>query len=179
MSGLVSLNTAKSVSIAQSRKTMNDAMPITYSYYKAYSYVKRPFDKKTANYNKYFNKRVNTTKSTRVNTARPNAEVNTIEASASWVWKPKHEELDHVSKSNSTLKTLTRYDYVDALGRFKKFKNHSSDNEESLGEDASKQGRIDNVDAEVNFIDETSNDARNKNNKSSNNKRWKMIKKQL
>ncbi|GKA31780.1 hypothetical protein Tco_0718147 [Tanacetum coccineum] len=116
---LVSLNTAKSVSTAQSRKIINDAMPTTYSYYKAYSSVKRPFNKKTANYNIYFNKRVNTVKSTRVNTARPKAEVNTVKASASWVWKPKHEELDHVSKSNSTSKTLTRYDYVDALGRFK------------------------------------------------------------
>ncbi|GKC75704.1 hypothetical protein Tco_1126478 [Tanacetum coccineum] len=48
-------------------------------------------------------------------------------------------------------------------------KNHSSDNEKkSLGEDASKQGRIDDADAEVTFIDETSNDARNKNNKISN-----------
>ncbi|GKD98515.1 hypothetical protein Tco_1382412 [Tanacetum coccineum] len=118
-SGLVSLNTAKSVSTAQSKKTMNDAMPITYSYYKAYLPVKRPFNKKKANYNRYFNKRVNTFKSTRVNTARPKAEVNTVKALASWFWKPKHEELDHVSKSNSTSKTLTRYDYVDALGRFK------------------------------------------------------------
>ncbi|GJZ63244.1 hypothetical protein Tco_0619665 [Tanacetum coccineum] len=117
--GLVSLNTAKSVSTAQSRKTMNDAMLTTYSYYKAYSSVKRPFNKKTSNYNRYFNKRVNTVKSTRVNTARPKAEVNTVKASASWVWKPKHEELNHVFKSNSASKTLTRYDYVDALGRFK------------------------------------------------------------
>ncbi|GKA77217.1 hypothetical protein Tco_0783678 [Tanacetum coccineum] len=48
------------------------------------------------------------------------------------------------------------------------FKNHLSDNKESLGEDASKQGRIDDADAKVTFIDETSNDARNKNNKISN-----------
>nr|GEY29426.1 hypothetical protein [Tanacetum cinerariifolium] len=50
-------------------------------------------------------------------------------------------------------------------------KKHLSDNEESLGEDASKQGRIDDADAEVTFIDETSNDARNMNNKISNSKR--------
>ncbi|GJW46954.1 hypothetical protein Tco_0078600 [Tanacetum coccineum] len=37
-----------------------------------------------------------------------------------------------------------------------------------LCEDASKQGRIDDADVEVTFIDETSNDARNKNNKISN-----------
>ncbi|GJT19903.1 putative ribonuclease H-like domain-containing protein [Tanacetum coccineum] len=49
------------------------------------------------------------------------------------------------------------------------FKNHLSDNEESLGGDASKQGRIDDVDAEVTFIDETLSDARNKNNKILNN----------
>ncbi|GJZ47319.1 putative reverse transcriptase domain-containing protein [Tanacetum coccineum] len=72
---------------------------------------------KTANYNRYFNKRVNNVKSTRVNTVRPKAEVNTVKASASWVWKPKHEELNYVFKSNSASKTLTRYDYVDALGR--------------------------------------------------------------
>ncbi|GKC60218.1 hypothetical protein Tco_1087816, partial [Tanacetum coccineum] len=36
------------------------------------------------------------------------------------------------------------------------FKNHLSDNEESLGEDASKQRRINDADAEVTFIDETS-----------------------
>ncbi|GJU31574.1 hypothetical protein Tco_1175163 [Tanacetum coccineum] len=78
--GPVSLNISKSVSTAQSRKTMNGAMPTTYSYYKAYSSVKRPFNKKIANYNRYFNKRVNTVKSTRVNTARPKAEVNTVES---------------------------------------------------------------------------------------------------
>ncbi|GKE08402.1 hypothetical protein Tco_1411953, partial [Tanacetum coccineum] len=39
------------------------------------------------------------------------------------------------------------------------FKNHLSDNEESLGDDASKQGRIDigdiDTDAEITLIDET------------------------
>nr|GEY23303.1 hypothetical protein [Tanacetum cinerariifolium] len=207
---------------------------------------------KLVNYNRYFNKRVNTVKGTKVNTARLNAKVNTVKgtkvntarlnakvntvkASGSWVWKPKHEESDHVSKSNSASKTLTRYDYVDAIGRFKfvgyslvkpyyewvngehealkvsvfmllvyvilpsgytastgvytyyclqgckelaspkqaafEFINHSSDNEESLSKDASKQGRIDDADAEVTFIDETSNDARSKNKNISNNKR--------
>nr|GEV12205.1 hypothetical protein [Tanacetum cinerariifolium] len=52
-------------------------------------------------------------------------------------------------------------------------------NEESLGEDASKHGRIYDADAEVTFINETSNDARNKNSKISNSKRWKMKKNQV
>ncbi|GJW88334.1 hypothetical protein Tco_0163674 [Tanacetum coccineum] len=41
-SGLVSLNTAKSLSTAQPRTRMNDAMQKPYSIYKAYSSVKRP-----------------------------------------------------------------------------------------------------------------------------------------
>ncbi|GJS44162.1 hypothetical protein Tco_0569205 [Tanacetum coccineum] len=133
---------------------MNDAMPTTYSYYKAYSSVKRPFNKKTTNYNTYFNKRVNTVKSTRVNIAMSKAEVNTIKASARWVWKPKHEELDHVFTSNSASKTLTRCDYVDALGRELSTASINNNDEdtaefkdlstvvERFSKDASKQGRI-------------------------------------
>ncbi|GKB51595.1 hypothetical protein Tco_0902348 [Tanacetum coccineum] len=80
---------------------------------------KRLFQKKTPNYNRYFNRSVNSVKDTRVHTARPKTKVNTVKASASWVWKPKQEVIDHVSKSNNASKTLTRYDYVDAYGRFK------------------------------------------------------------
>ncbi|GJX59812.1 hypothetical protein Tco_0291202 [Tanacetum coccineum] len=81
--------------------------------------LKRLFQKKTPNYNKYFNRSVNSVKDTRVHTARPKTEVNTVKASASWVWKPKQEVIDHVSKSHNASKTLTRYDYVDAYGRIK------------------------------------------------------------
>ncbi|GJX77611.1 hypothetical protein Tco_0324422 [Tanacetum coccineum] len=62
---------------------------------------------------------VNSVKDTRVHTARPKSEVNTVKALASRVWRPKQEVIDHVSKSNNASKTLTRYDYVDAYGRFK------------------------------------------------------------
>ncbi|GKF25458.1 hypothetical protein Tco_0081352 [Tanacetum coccineum] len=81
--------------------------------------LKTLFHKKTPNYNRYFNRSVNSVKDTRVHTARLKTEVNTVKASANWVWKPKQEVIDHVSKSNNSSKTLTRYDYVDAYGRFK------------------------------------------------------------
>ncbi|GJU03345.1 putative reverse transcriptase domain-containing protein [Tanacetum coccineum] len=61
---------------------------------------KRLFQKKTPNYNRYFNRSVNSVKDTRVHTARPKTEVNTVKASASWVWKPKQEVIDH---GNETL----------------------------------------------------------------------------
>ncbi|GJW55147.1 hypothetical protein Tco_0099232 [Tanacetum coccineum] len=42
---------------------------------------------------------VNSVKDTRVHTARPKTEVNTDKASASWVWRPKQEVIDHVINS--------------------------------------------------------------------------------
>ncbi|GJV93759.1 hypothetical protein Tco_1541572 [Tanacetum coccineum] len=60
--------------------------------------LKRLYQKKTPNYNRYLNRSVNSVKDTRVHTARPKTEVNIVKASASWVWKPKQEVIDHVSK---------------------------------------------------------------------------------
>ncbi|GJT58953.1 hypothetical protein Tco_1002486 [Tanacetum coccineum] len=45
--------------------------------------------------------------------------VNSVKASACWVWKPKTKVLDHVSKHNSALITLKKFDYVVAQGRSK------------------------------------------------------------
>ncbi|GJZ56794.1 hypothetical protein Tco_0612288 [Tanacetum coccineum] len=73
------------------RPKMNDNRPKTV-FHKVHSPFRRPFNRPTT------------------------SKANTVKASASWVWKPKHEELNHVFKSNSASKTLTRYDYVDALG---------------------------------------------------------------
>ncbi|GKE88692.1 hypothetical protein Tco_1566167 [Tanacetum coccineum] len=57
-----------------------------------------------------------------VNAARPKAivnvvkgnNVNTVKASACWVWKPNNKVLDHVSKHNSASITLKKFYYVDA-----------------------------------------------------------------
>nr|GEU67693.1 hypothetical protein [Tanacetum cinerariifolium] len=45
---------------------------------------------------------------------------NAVKASACWVWKPKTNVLDHVSKHNSASITLKKFDYVDAQGRSNK-----------------------------------------------------------
>nr|GEV25120.1 retrotransposon protein, putative, Ty3-gypsy subclass [Tanacetum cinerariifolium] len=86
-----------------------------------------------------------------VNVARPKAivnailrhRVNAVKASACWVWKPKTKVIDHVSKHNSASITLKKYDYVNAQGR-----SNSSDDEALDKEDTSKQGRIDDIDAD-------------------------------
>ncbi|GJV37700.1 hypothetical protein Tco_1410177 [Tanacetum coccineum] len=67
------------------------------------------------------------------------------------VVKPK--EIESVNARNETVRQA---------------ENSRKNNKRPRGEDASKQGRIDDADVEVTFIDETSNDARNKNNKISN-----------
>ncbi|GJU02462.1 putative ribonuclease H-like domain-containing protein [Tanacetum coccineum] len=69
--------------------------------------------------------KVNTVKGKNVNAARPKVvvnavkgnNVNVVKASACWVWKLKTKVLDHVSKHNSALITLKKFDYIDAQGR--------------------------------------------------------------
>nr|GEY50460.1 putative ribonuclease H-like domain-containing protein [Tanacetum cinerariifolium] len=71
--------------------------------------------------------RVNTVRNKHVNTAKPKVvldaakgnEVYAVKASACWVWKPWTKVIDHVSKYNSALITLKKFDYVDAQGRSK------------------------------------------------------------
>ncbi|GJU15695.1 hypothetical protein Tco_1143661 [Tanacetum coccineum] len=57
----VSVSTARHVNTAAPKPKVNDALPITYSYFKAHSYTRRPFNQKSA-----------TKTYTRVNTARVN-----------------------------------------------------------------------------------------------------------
>nr|GEZ83974.1 retrovirus-related Pol polyprotein from transposon TNT 1-94 [Tanacetum cinerariifolium] len=46
-------------------------------------------------------------------------EVNVVKASASWVLRPKHKVLDHVSRNNGASISFKRFNYVDAQGRSK------------------------------------------------------------
>ncbi|GJZ29119.1 hypothetical protein Tco_0573766 [Tanacetum coccineum] len=102
-SGLVSINTARQVSAAHIKTTLNPARPMSYLSKKAHSTVKRPIHKNTTFKNSNFNQRVNTVKDKNVNTVRPKAvvnavkgnNVNVVKASACWVWKPKTKVLDH------------------------------------------------------------------------------------
>ncbi|GKC38704.1 hypothetical protein Tco_1051088 [Tanacetum coccineum] len=84
-----------------------------------------------------------------VNTAKGNAVKSDVKGNWENVVKPSTRYewrlinvLDNVSKDSASM-ILKRVDYIDAHGRSKDFKNHLSHNEESLGDDASKQGRID------------------------------------
>ncbi|GKA00053.1 ribonuclease H-like domain-containing protein [Tanacetum coccineum] len=72
------------------------------------------------------------TAGTKVNTARPKAVLsavngnkgNAVKASACWVWRPKHNVLDHVSRNNGASISFKRFDYIDAQGRSKAIHNY-------------------------------------------------------
>ncbi|GJZ28108.1 putative ribonuclease H-like domain-containing protein [Tanacetum coccineum] len=128
-SGPISVNAVTLVNTIQSRTTVNNARPMKNIINNAYSTTRRPFNKITAANNSNFTKKVNIVKGTRVNTARPKADLsvvkrnkgNVIKASACWVWRPKHKVLDHVSRNNGASMSFKRFDYINAQGRSKSY----------------------------------------------------------
>ncbi|GJV41769.1 putative ribonuclease H-like domain-containing protein [Tanacetum coccineum] len=123
----VLVNTARQVNAAHSKTTVNVARPMSYLSKTAHSTVKRPIHKNTTFKNSNINQKVNTVRGKKFNTARPKAvvnavkgnNVNVVKASACWVWKPKTNVLDRVSKHSSASITLKKFDYIDAQGRSK------------------------------------------------------------
>nr|GEZ71271.1 hypothetical protein [Tanacetum cinerariifolium] len=123
----VLVNTARQVSTAHPKSTMNVARPKLHLSNTKHSYVKRPIHKKTTFTNSKVPQKVNTVRSKTVNIDRPKVvvnavlgnRVNDVKASACWVWKPKTKVTDHVFKHNSASITLNEFDYIDAQGRFK------------------------------------------------------------
>nr|GEY52049.1 ribonuclease H-like domain-containing protein [Tanacetum cinerariifolium] len=97
-----SVSAARHVNIAASKPNVNKALPTAYSYFKAHSPVNN------------------------VTTARPKAVVGAVEGNknnavkslACWIWRPKGNLIDHISKDNGSY-TLKRFNYVNPQGRLK------------------------------------------------------------
>ncbi|GJS65446.1 hypothetical protein Tco_0680010 [Tanacetum coccineum] len=107
-----SFNTVRPSYTAHPKSTIHCARPRTYFQNQAQSTVHRPFSKRTTFTKRCFNQKFDT--------GRPfRSTVNTVKASACWVWMPKNRVVDHVSKNISASVTLKRLDYIDAQGRFK------------------------------------------------------------
>ncbi|GJU35326.1 putative ribonuclease H-like domain-containing protein [Tanacetum coccineum] len=110
----VSVNTTRPINTTYPRPTMNNANVFN----RAYTHVRRPFNKSTINKNSNLKEKVNTVKGN-VTTTGPKAvvsdnkgnEVNVVKASTCWVWRPKQKILDHVSKHNGASMNLKRFDY--------------------------------------------------------------------
>ncbi|GKF30309.1 hypothetical protein Tco_0100107, partial [Tanacetum coccineum] len=68
-----SISTARPVNTVAPKSKVNDALPITYSYFKAHSPVRRAFNQKSAAKTNNFNEKVNTARVNNVTTTRPKA----------------------------------------------------------------------------------------------------------
>ncbi|GJZ50130.1 ribonuclease H-like domain-containing protein [Tanacetum coccineum] len=100
-----SISTARHVNTAALKSKVNVALPKTYSYFKAHSPLKRPFNQKSAAKTNNFSKKVYTAKLNNVTTAGPELVVTTAEG--------KRE--NDVNGSYMP----KRFDYVDPQGRLK------------------------------------------------------------
>ncbi|GJU20398.1 putative ribonuclease H-like domain-containing protein [Tanacetum coccineum] len=71
-----SISTARPVNTAAPKSKVNDALPTTYSYFKAHSLVRRAFNQKSVAKTNNFNKKVNTARVNNVTTTGPKAVVS-------------------------------------------------------------------------------------------------------
>ncbi|GKA23099.1 ribonuclease H-like domain-containing protein [Tanacetum coccineum] len=134
-----SISTARPVNIAAPKPKVNDALPITYSYFKAHSPVRRAFNQKSAAKTNNFNEKVNTARVNNVTTAGPKAVVsaavgngeNAVKSSACWIWRPTGNVIDHTSKDSGSY-MLKRFDYVDLQGRLNGCSRHMTGNKSFL-----------------------------------------------
>ncbi|GJX56042.1 putative ribonuclease H-like domain-containing protein [Tanacetum coccineum] len=121
-----SISTAKPVNIVAPKPKVKDALPITYSYFKTHSPVRRTFNQKSAAKTNNFNEKVNTARVNNVTTAGPKAVVsaaegngeNAVKSLACWIWRPTENVIDHISKDSGSY-MLKRFDYVNLHGRLK------------------------------------------------------------
>ncbi|GJR46870.1 putative ribonuclease H-like domain-containing protein [Tanacetum coccineum] len=121
-----SISTTRPVNTAASKSKVNDALPKTYSYFKAHSPVRMAFNKKSAAKTNNLNEKVKTTRVNNVTTVRPKSVVNAvvgnvenaIKSSACWIWRPTRNVIDHTSKDSGSY-MLKIFGYVDLQGRLK------------------------------------------------------------
>ncbi|GJX51452.1 ribonuclease H-like domain-containing protein [Tanacetum coccineum] len=133
------ISTARHVNTDVSKPKVNDALPITYSYFKAHSPVKRAFNQKSATKTYNLNEKVKNAKVNNVTTARPKAVVsavvengeNVVKSSACWIWRLTGNVIDHTSKDSRSY-TLKRFDYVDLQGRLNRCSRHMTRNKSFL-----------------------------------------------
>ncbi|GKD97577.1 hypothetical protein Tco_1381474 [Tanacetum coccineum] len=120
------ISTARPVNTTAPKSKVNDALPKTYSYFKAHSPVRRVFTQKLAAKTYNLNEKVKTARVNNVTTAGlkvvVNAAVgngeNVVKSLACWIWRPTGNVIDHTSKDSRSY-IFKRFDYVDLQGRLK------------------------------------------------------------
>ncbi|GKD16346.1 putative ribonuclease H-like domain-containing protein [Tanacetum coccineum] len=120
------VSTARPINTVAPKPFVNVAKSKPNVFQKSHSLSKRPFNQQTALKNRILNNKVNTAKVNSVNTAKGKRVtsavrkqgINAIKSSTCWVWRPKRNVVDHISK-NSGSYICKQFDYVDPTGRLK------------------------------------------------------------
>ncbi|GKA51308.1 hypothetical protein Tco_0744504 [Tanacetum coccineum] len=134
-----SISTTRPVNTAAPKSKVNDALPKTYSYFKAHSPVRRDFNQKSAAKTYNLNEKVKTAKVNNVTTAGPKAVVsatvgygeNTVKSLVCWIWIPTGNVIDHTSKDRGSY-MFTRFYYVNLQGRLNGCSRHMTGNKSFL-----------------------------------------------
>ncbi|GKB52802.1 hypothetical protein Tco_0903555, partial [Tanacetum coccineum] len=85
-----SISTARPVNTAAPKPKVNDALPTTYSYFKAHSPVRRPFNQKSTAKTNNYNEKVNTVRVNNVTTVGPKALVSAAGGNGENVGNPQY-----------------------------------------------------------------------------------------
>ncbi|GJZ63617.1 hypothetical protein Tco_0620038 [Tanacetum coccineum] len=104
-SGIVPVSAARPINTVAPKSFVNVAKTRPNAFQKSHSSSRRPFYQQTALKN-------------RVTSVVGEQEINTVKSSACWVWRPKINVLDHVSK-NSGSYISKQFCYVDPTGILK------------------------------------------------------------
>ncbi|GJU71703.1 hypothetical protein Tco_1263108 [Tanacetum coccineum] len=105
-----SISTARYVTTAASRLTVNSAKQSSNVFHKSHSSVKKTFNQRTTPKNSDLKEKVYTAKVNNVTTAGPKPVVsvvqghkkNVVKSSACWIWRPTVNVIDHISKDSGT-----------------------------------------------------------------------------
>ncbi|GJY37549.1 putative ribonuclease H-like domain-containing protein [Tanacetum coccineum] len=85
-----SISTARPVNTTTPKTKVNNALPITYSYFKAHSLVRRAINQKPAAKTNNFNEKVNTARVNNVTTAGPKVVVSAAKGNGEMLLSPQH-----------------------------------------------------------------------------------------
>ncbi|GJW95778.1 putative ribonuclease H-like domain-containing protein [Tanacetum coccineum] len=114
------LSAARPINTAAPKLFVNAAKTKPNVFQKAHSLSRRPFNQQTSLNNRSLNNKINNAKINSVNTAKGKRVtsvvgkqgINVVKSSTCWVWRPKRNIADHISK-NSGSYICKRFDYGD------------------------------------------------------------------
>nr|GEV54470.1 ribonuclease H-like domain-containing protein [Tanacetum cinerariifolium] len=117
-----STSAVKPVNTAGPKKSVNFSKSIS-TFHKSHSPIRRSFYNATTHLRRNSSERVNIVRSKAVSAVKGNG-VTKVKTSASYVWRPRINEIDQIFKENRWI--CTRVDYVDPQGRLKHMKRNKA-----------------------------------------------------